>query len=306
MYYNLDLFGKEVCRIRNSLGYTQKYVCDLSTISIDTMRKIENGKVTPNQITLELLSIVLKADLNMLLLNYRLDNYGNFIKLKNRIESKLERGEFGSLMDDLNILKNMIYNEKPNIYIENLLKQLCLLVESVNIKINDDNYSEALNRLIKAMELTTPSFNLSSYDNYVYSSMEVRILMNIGLLYNKLESTNKGLEILEFCLEALDSNEIDFKIKILYNLAYNCYRLDLHDKALYYSNLGIDTCVANNSLTCLSLLYSRKAISEYYLDCDVYKDTLMKAMTLFDITKQKMLKDMFLKSCENIHNIKIF
>ena len=72
--YNLDLFGKEVRKIRRQRGYTQKYVCSASNISIDTIRKIENGKVTPNQITLELLSPVLKVDLNELLLKYRFKN----------------------------------------------------------------------------------------------------------------------------------------------------------------------------------------------------------------------------------------
>lgn len=305
MYYNLNLFGKKICEIRNNLGYTQKYVCELTTISIDTMRKIENGKVIPNQITLELLSPILKEDLNQLLLNYRLTNYSDFVKLKNRIELKLESGQFEHLEEDLNALNIMISNKNINTYIGKLTKQLYLLVTSIILKTNNNDYDQSLKTLVKAIKITTPNFDLSNYSSFVYNSMEIRILMNIALLFNKLEYKDKVLEILQFCLKAIDSDEIDFKIKILYNLAYNCHRQDLHEKALYYSNLGIDTCIGNNSLNCLALLYSRKGIAEYHLGLDNYKESLLNAITVFNITNQKKLTNILIESCKKNYNISI-
>ncbi|QQY79072.1 helix-turn-helix protein [Keratinibaculum paraultunense] len=303
--YNLDLFGKEVRKIRRQRGYTQKYVCSASNISIDTIRKIENGKVTPNQITLELLSPVLKVDLNELLLKYRFKNYGDFIKIKSKIETHLENGEFEQLEFDLKVAKKLLHQEKYNAYVKNLLRQYCLLIKSIIVKTEIKNYSKALDLLIRALKITTPNFDLSNYDDFVYSNLEIRILMNIAILFNKLRTVNEGIEILKFCLSIIDSDDVKLKIKILYNLAYNYYRLDLHKECLHYCNVGISTCVKNNVLTCLSLLYARKSISEYYLNHDTYKDSISKTIILFDIYKQEKLKHIFLQSCRDIHNIDI-
>ncbi|WP_350344335.1 helix-turn-helix transcriptional regulator [Proteinivorax tanatarense] len=60
--------------IRYDLNLTQKNVSELSGISEDAIRKIKHGKVTPTQETLELLSVVLKTDLNKLLLNMRVND----------------------------------------------------------------------------------------------------------------------------------------------------------------------------------------------------------------------------------------
>ena len=88
MYYDLKHFGSEIRSIRNSLDLTQNDVSKLSGVHVDTLRKIEKGKVVPQQETLDLLSSVLKTDLNKLLLNYRFHDYYAFEELKNRIESK--------------------------------------------------------------------------------------------------------------------------------------------------------------------------------------------------------------------------
>ena len=129
--------------------------------------------------------------------------------------------------------------------------------------------------------------------------------MNIALVLNNIDSKSKCYEILKFCLSSIDSDESSFKIKILYNLAYTCYKLDLHKESLYYSELGITTCVISNSLSCLDLLYSRKGIAQYYLGYKNYRDTLTKAIFLYDITGKSDLKDMFITSCKKIHKIEL-
>lgn len=96
-YYDLEAFGKELRYIRKSLKLTQKDIANRAFINIDTLRRIENGKVMPKQETLDLMSIILKRDLNEVLLKYRLKDYSTFHKIKNSIESKIEGGEFDEL-----------------------------------------------------------------------------------------------------------------------------------------------------------------------------------------------------------------
>ncbi len=190
-------------------------------------------------------------------------------------------------------------------YTYKLIKQLSLLVESVILKINYQNYTDSLNKLINAMKVTTPLFELDKYNEFVYSSFEVRLLMNIALLLNILESTDRCLEILLFCLNSLSPEEIDFKLRIYYNLAYTYHRMDLHNKALYYANEGIRTCIENNTLSFLALLYSRKGIAEYFLKDDNFKSSLRNAINIYDITDQSNLKDMLMTNFCEKYNIEI-
>lgn len=113
-YYDLQSFGEELKNIRKSLNLTQKDVAEQISINIDTLRKIENGKVIPKQETLDLLSVVFKKDLNEILLKYRLKDYSTFCEIKNSIENKLESGDFEELKKEAEKLKkyyNIRYGE---------------------------------------------------------------------------------------------------------------------------------------------------------------------------------------------------
>ncbi|MGI6366625.1 MAG: helix-turn-helix domain-containing protein [Bacillota bacterium] len=73
--YNLEHFGKELKKIRTSLGFSQAYVQEIVGVSIDTIRKIESGRVVPRYDTLELLSVAYKEDLLDLLKNSRSNKF---------------------------------------------------------------------------------------------------------------------------------------------------------------------------------------------------------------------------------------
>lgn len=305
MYYDLELFGNRIRKIRNTLGYTQKRVSEDSQVTIETLRKIENGKVIPTQITLELLSIVLKKDLNLLLLECRISEYTMYYDIMNDIEYKLKNGNYADLESDVEDINNIFKNRNLNNYMSKLMKQLSFLIESIILKNNSKDYISSLNKLVEAIKLTTPLFELDNYNEFVYSNIECRILMNIALLTNIVESTDKCIEILLFCLESLDLQEIDTRLRIHYNLAYSYHRIDLHDKALFYSDIGIGICIQTNNLSFLGLLYSRKCIAEYFLKDENFKESLKTAMNIYSLTEQNNLSDMLINFC-NKHNIKIY
>ncbi|MGB9780306.1 helix-turn-helix domain-containing protein [Caldanaerobacter sp.] len=304
-YYDLQSFGEELKNIRKSLNLTQKDVAEQIYINIDTLRKIENGKVMPHQETLDLLSVVFKKDLNETLLRYRLKDYSTFDKIKNSIETKLESGEFEELEKEALKLKKIIQEGKMSLYYERLLKQLLYLVESIIEKTINNNYEKALEKLIVAMKITIPDFALSDYTAFVYNSIEIRILMNIAFILEKQESIEKSIEILLFCLSQLEAEDIKDKIKLYYNLSYSYHLLSNHEKALYYADLGIKTCIEARALDGLSLLYFRKGIAEYHLKKKNYKDSLIKAMHLFEIFGQEKLKTMAIENCKKFYNIDI-
>ncbi|AAM25503.1 hypothetical protein TTE2364 [Caldanaerobacter subterraneus subsp. tengcongensis MB4] len=256
----------------------------------------------PKQETLDLMSVIFKRDLNELLLKYRLKDYSSFYKIKTSIEDKLEGGEFEDLKKDVEELKKIIDEGKMSLYYIRLLKQLLLLVESVIEKTVNNDYEKALEKLIEAMKLTIPDFSLSNYTRFVYSSMEVRILMNIALIVREKES-EKSIEMLLFCLEALEPDNVEERVRVYYNLSYAYYLASIYDKALYYAEQGIKTCAENKTLNGLALLYFRKGIAEFKLNRENYMDSLLKAVNLSKICGHEKLKKMVIESCKKIYNI---
>ncbi|MDP9750672.1 helix-turn-helix domain-containing protein [Thermoanaerobacter pentosaceus] len=304
-YYDLEAFGEEIKNIRKSLGLSQIDVSKHGFINRDTLRKIENGKVLPKLETLELLSHLYKKDLNELLLKYRLKDFPTFFDIKCSLENKLEGRNFESLKEDVDRLKKLLEKGNMSLYYSKLLNQLLLLAESVFEKTINKDYEKAMEKLQKAMEVTFPNFSLSNYTDFVYRDMEIRILMNMSLIIKKTENVQKSLEMLLFCLENLSPEEWETKIKIYYNISYNYHILSLYKESLHYANLGIETCIKNNTLSGLGLLYFRKAIAEYSLGKEEYKDFLVKSIHLFEMTGQEKLIETTIESCRKFYNLEI-
>lgn len=307
---NCDLisFGRYISYRRKSFNYTQETLSKLSFISIDSLRRIENGKVHPTYQTLNCLSKALKVDLNKTLLNYHIYNKDDYFETRHKIEKKIANGLYDDLEKDLDWLQNFLLDSildnytSLDDYTSISVKQLALFLESIALNKTSKNYESALAKLIEAIQLTTPNYNLNNYSRYVYSNFEIRILMNIALLMNKLADANKSTEMLIFCLESVDVSNTALQTSIIYNLSYSFHRMDLHKKALYYSNKGINLCIENNNMHGLGLLYSRKGIAEFFLEDDNFMVSLNQAMHIYDMANQNNLKAMLMDFC-NKHSI---
>ena len=88
--------------------------------------------------------------------------------MKDRIDLKLESGNYDDLQDELQVLNNLVSKEKNNQYVSNMIMQLYLFVESVMIKIRDKDFNLCLSKLVESIRITTPNFDLSNYDSFVY------------------------------------------------------------------------------------------------------------------------------------------
>lgn len=301
MSYNLINFGNEMRLRRKRLGFTQNELSILSKINIDTIRRIEQGKVLPHHNTLEFLSLALKEDINKLLLEFRVDDYIELTNLKNKLESKFDRDDYNSLEVDLEAFRDLLQNTS-NKYFHNLILQLVLLIESVILNKKNNLPEESLKKLITAINLTITNFSLLDYQNYIYNDMEMRILMNIGLLLNKIEDTNTSLGIMIFCMENLDINSPMYP-KVAFNLSHTYHRLKDYLKSLEYANKGIDYCMKNRNYNGLNLLYFRKGIAEFHLDTVDYMDSLRKAVYHSELLGQTNVKDMIINNCHRIYGI---
>lgn len=283
------------------MNLSQEDVSDLAMVNVSTVRRIESGKVIPRQETLDYLSNLYKIDLNELLLRFRLDDYQEFTNIRTSVELKLDSGNFENLETDLVVLKNLINTPKSTHY-HNFIKQYILLIEYILLNKQGNKLNESYDKLINAINITSPDFSIYNYKDISYNTMEIRLLMNIGLLLNKIESPEKSLEILEFCINYIEPNE-DIYPKVCYNLSYAYHRLDTSDKALKYADSGIDYCLKNRNYNGLNLLYFRKGIAEFLLGYDNYIDSLNKSLNQCELLGQDKLRDIFINNCKEIYNI---
>lgn len=294
-------FGDAIRKIRNKLKYTQNYVSEITGINMATIRRIENGKVIPKFETLELLSSLYKTDLNDLFLKYRIYNYTYFYEIKNRLEEKLDNNDYLSLNIEFKEL-NILLNYMNDSFYKNLIAQLSLLTEAVILFNIENNEKECLNKLMEAIKVTNPNFDLSNYHSYVYSSMEIRILINISSILYTLEKKDKYKKIMEFCLKVTDLND-DVYPKICFHLSGMCVKDRDYERALELSNAGINSCKASKNLHNLSPLYYIKGIAEYLLNIDQYTRSFDISIMLCEVLSQNKLKDIITKNYDNIERI---
>ena len=248
--------------------------------------------------TLEYLSVVYKQDLNALLLKYRIDDYSTLYDIKARLEAKIDRDEFYTLDAEVRELKKLIKSINSDFY-KIYIQQLILLTEAIILYKKNHENNAALDKLIMAMKLTNTDFTLNDYSSFIYSSMEFRILMSIAFILNSLNNKEKYLEILEFCISAVDSED-EIYPKVCHNLS-NAYRRNKnYEKALQLSQEGINACQRNRNYSGLSLLYYDKGLSEYELNKSEYIQTLKTALILCEAFGQVETKRVMIEKCKYI------
>ena len=99
---------------------------------------------------------------------------------------------------------------------------------------------KSLNILTDCIRITTSSFSLDNYKSYNYNPTELRVLMNIAFVANRLGETRKYKEMLKFCVYKVDPNDVSYP-KLCHNLAGAYRRNKNYESSLYYSDLAIKT-----------------------------------------------------------------
>ena len=293
MYYNLDSFGKDIRALRESFGYSREKLSVISYLNVDTIRRIEtNLGSVPSRDILESLSISLKCDLNILVLKYRVDDANLFNDIKIRLENKINVG-ISDLNNENEDLKK-IYDPEVRSFIQVEVKQLILLAEGIMVYENKD-YDNSLEKFSKAIILNTPNFTIDSYQSFIYSNLEIRILMNIAFALNRKGNLESFIEIFEFCIDSIDINN-PLYYKLCHNLSGAYIRKKDYKKSLDYANKGIHYCETKRISDGLHILYYGKALAEYYLNDKEYKESMKKAIALCEIFKYEDFKEVIFKS----------
>lgn len=301
---NLAHFGRFLENIRENLSLTKVEVSRLSGLNTETIRRIEYGEVLPKFETLDQLSNTYKMDIVQLFIEHRLKDYAYFHRLEDRVESLIDRNDISSLPKVLFKLESFYKIIDDTSFYKGSAKQLILLIKSIILYKGDKGYEKSLSILIEGIRITTPSFSLDNYKYYNYNPTELRVLMNIAFVVNRLGETRKYKEMLKFCVYKVDPNDVSYP-KLCHNLAGAYRRNKNYESSLYYSDLAIKTAQKHRNYNGLNILFYGKGLSEFYLGLEDYKKSFETCFYLCEAFGQLELKETYLSNIKNILGVEM-
>lgn len=305
--YNLEKFGDKLREIRKNLKINQSTVAEATGIAKRTISNIESGNVIPTLDTLEILSAYYKTDLIFILLQYRLDDYSIYYRLKNNIYAKLENYAFDGLHVEIKDLKMMLESTQ-NTYIEKIIRQLILYTESIICFNMENDFDTAINKCVEAIRIAIPTFTFNNFKSFNYSNMEMKLLMNMGYIYiNKnIDKIDCCLDILIFCISLLELNAPDEIYSwTCSNLAHIYQLKEDYENVLKYANLGIESSQKSKDYSNLITLYAYKGISQGKLNDKEFKKSLETSLYLCDAFNKIEMKEHITKVCDSMFGIKL-
>lgn len=290
-------FGKYLRQVRKQLSLTQTDVENMSGITPDGLRRIENGYGIPRYETIVLLSLAYKKDLFEDLKRYRNSSplFDYYKRLNCLIleynEDKLKQLE----LDFQNFYKTSKESTYINAKIEN---QILKLIKSIELLNNGDS-NGSISYAKAALCETNKSFELSEYNMFKYTYIETRIL---GIIAHAIAYSDPkySTDIYKFCLkfcnfdsEAAESDKLNI-INIFFNLAYNSHLVDNHLQSIKYAEDGIKYCNDNHLSYGLAGLTFRKGLAEFHLERDNYAATLKSSVYTLIATGKVQLANMYI------------
>lgn len=293
----IKTFGCYIQKLREKKGLTKAHIEKLTGVSERTLRRMELNKVVPRIETLEAMSLVFKEDLVLEFIKISSEDMELYEKIKQELEEKIKENNFNGLTEDVARLKRLI-KKVENPYYELKFQQYILLIEGIQVYRNEQNYPKSMEIFTKGIIISNESFSINCYQNFSYSSLELRLLMNIAFVFNKTGDREKYLEILDYLMDEIDENELIYPF-VVHNLSTAYKRVGKYDTSIELAMIGIDYCKRESDCTMLPLFYYGKGVSEYYLNQMSYKDSFKKAVITADLVGLDYLKQVLEKKCKN-------
>ena len=307
--FNIKGFGIYAKKLRLGLNLSQGNVARMSGLSVDTLSRIEQGKVIARFDTLIILSEVYKTDLIDVYKNYssssilvryytRLDKVIAIYNEETLLNLRKDYEQFGKLND----------NDPPIVH--NSKKQFLLILDGLS-EYYKGNLEKSRDFYVESMHLSNPLFSLQNYIDFKYTVLEKRILLLIALSFSDDNDLLFANNLLEHLLDSLALNQYSsfnekiLAIKIITNISYNYHTLYEDKKALDYANQGIDFCINNHITYALANLLARKGVAQHFLKDTNCKDTLQQAVNLMIIEKNHALAKKYIEITHKKYGIQL-
>ena len=306
MFFTFEFkeFSKYLLQLRINLGLSRPDVSKMTGLNEDTIRRIESNSSIPKFETLILLSRAYKTDL--LLDLHSLTKDPELVYIYNTIDIVLTQHDENQIKFLIN--KFIKYTESSsnspcfdvveNSQVIGLLNEL--LADIKNVNKDKKEYRKSINKCYDLLRKNNIKLTEKNYKDFKYTYIEKRILYFIACIFFELDKYEESLDILLFLynqvdlFKAVNIPEHRINISIIYMISYNYHMQDLHEKALYYTEKGIDYCLYSTMSFNLSALYFRKGVSEYNLgNLEESKSDLKKSLNLVEISENQKLFEIY-------------
>lgn len=255
------LLGEFIRQRRLDLGLTQEEVCNGICEPI-TLSRIENGKQTPSRSRIN--AILQRLDLPD-------DRYYALLS-KDELEIEALEKEIvacNATRQQEECLKKLTQLEKLSRPDDHLTQQFILrskaLLGSINGQYSTD---EQIELLMRAIQLTVPSFSLDEIEGHLYTKDEIKIINQIANVYSDSGNNKKAADIFYQLLKYVRKHyqETITSTGILPLILYNYARvLDLcgrYEEGAQLALEGKDACIKYGHFQLLS------GCIEIYAECN--------------------------------------
>lgn len=308
--YNLKKFGCQIKSFRVKLSLTQKKIRELCGLNPDTLRKLEAGLTTPTIDTMIKLSEIYSINVYNILENCRTYNDDNLIRFRRKIDQV-------SYSDNLESIELLIKEIKEYSSIDELsfirdhLDQLEILATVISMKNKSDILNSTLSHdmCYRGLRISKPNISLSKIYDYIFTPLEIRLLIGLSFAKSRLEMTHDSIRIMEAVICQLELHQdvhnanITIFIQAYYALSHFYYLLNINDKAINACNLGLSLSKQHGISTFLPYLLYRKGISELLLNLPSYRSTLKKCIFTLELLGLFDLKKKYLNVLKSKYNI---
>ena len=253
--------GREIKNIRKFNNMTQEELSKISGVNKDTIRKIENGYVDANIVTLLLLLEALGvsiSDVSETFLNQKGTMYSNINNIYKGIEESLLIFDYKKIEVLLSKLEDLDYSFLPySTYKEIESKKLLYrsFVEDSLYK-NDE---KSIDLLFESMRVSYKNFDLGKLESQRYNGIQTRTLMNIGSIYNKFD-IDKSLEIYKHLI--ISNDNLEERNQLLYNLINTKYLIGDYKEALKLSTKLLKSIGNNDTRLHILALFQKGLLLE--------------------------------------------
>ena len=253
--YNI---GQIIKLTREAMRISQEELSD-GVCSVQTLSRIENGKVKVKRTTYQLLMEKMGRDGTK---NYSVLSTENFAVLDTMVEvnNLLFRHEYEEAETKLALLKrNLSMKEEIN-YV--FVRECEIIIEAALYRLSAEEQLEELEKLIA---LSIPDYKIFLYGVYPFFHEEIMLLMNIGHAYADLGNRKMAIDIYYMLIRSMNTGYMrkDDTVQIIVMLISSVARLwgglGQRDRAIRMSWNAIHKAKEHGLYTVLSNCYGEIA-----------------------------------------------
>lgn len=250
MDYYLDYIGKEIRNIRREKKITQEDLAYNCNLSVDTIRRLESGKVD-----IKLSSLLAVFD------SLSIEIYDIFDQRKNSNWSKLEKYfieieyyiSCQQLKEAREVLIFIESIDMSEIFELNRLRyNQYLKFYKVVLKENLSN-DQYISKLIDIIRINHEYFQIEKFAYNSFTKFELRVLRTIANRLRIIGKTDLGFDILLFIESQISEGSKDYPL-LTYTISRYCDLDNNFKQAFFWNDKAIKSSIINNDI--LGLIYS--------------------------------------------------